>query len=489
LNKNKMNKRRISTMNISWKFFIFIFGFSILFDNTSFAAVTGTWTNLNPTGSIPRGRSWFPMTYHPLLKQTVVFGGGTTSGCTGGGVTGGYLNDMYTYDGGTNVWTEIHSNNSVADNVVWPYGRDNHVMTYDSYNDVLWVFGGTCGGGLWRYDFKDTDGNPWTKIPDPVGHEIIIDTLDPGFAYDLDHQKILMFGGEKYYPRNWTYLFDVKTNQWTLKTPPIAPPARAQIENALVYDSFHKVFVLFGGRICPEYPTCIFYNDTWVYNPVTERWFNMNPSISPPGIQQHTMVYDSDNKVVVLFGGGGENGLLNNTWIYDVGTNTWTEIQSTNAPPKRALHAMSYDSLNKRSIIFSGTNGDNYYTDTWALEFTIPPSNIDNTPPIISNVNIYTITSNSAEISFTTSEASMAQIEYGTTIQYGLLSILDTGLIQIHSIPLKNLSPDTTYHFRIIAIDASGNKTTSPDYTFKTSTFGSSTDTTPPHPPLNVQVR
>lgn len=464
---------------------------AILHANLSYAVVTGTWINLNPSGDVPRGRAWFPMTFHPVAGKTVLFGGGISSGCTGGGSSGGYINDMYTYDFANNSWLQIHPVNPNADNTTWPYGRDNHVSAYDSYNDILWFFGGTCGGGLWSYDFKDTAGNPWTKIPDPSSPDnIIIDTLVPGFAYDSDHQQLLMFGGEKYYGRNWTYIFDVKTKQWIAKNPTNPPSIRSQIENVMVYDSFHKVFVLFGGRICPDYPSCIVYDDTWVYNPVIEEWINMNPPVSPSGRQQHTMVYDSYNKVVVLFGGGGNNGLLNDTWVYDVGTNTWMEVQTANAPPKRALHAMSYDATNKRSIIFSGVdNNFNNYRDTWALELNIPSPDIDISPPIISNINISDITSASVKISWTTDEASTAQVEYGTTAQYGMLSILDTSLIQIHSLPLKDLNPGITYHFRIISIDANGNKTISSDYTFKTSNSVSSKDTTPPNPPRSVQIR
>jgi len=93
----------------------------------------------------------------------------------------------------------------------------------------------------------------------------------------------------------------------------------------------------------------------------------------------------------------------------------------------------------------------------------------DTAPPQISDVSSSSITSNSAQISWTTDEASTSQVEYGTTPSYGSQTSLDQSLLTSHSQTLTNLSPNTTHHFRVKSRDSSGNEAVSSDYTFITS--------------------
>jgi pyruvate/2-oxoacid:ferredoxin oxidoreductase beta subunit len=55
----------------------------------------------------------------------------------------------------------------------------------------------------------------------------------------------------------------------------------------------------------------------------------------------HAMAYDAARGQVVLFGGLGSSGRLNDTWVWD-GTN-WVQKFPGNAPPARYGHAMAYD--------------------------------------------------------------------------------------------------------------------------------------------------
>ncbi|MFX1252160.1 MAG: Kelch repeat-containing protein [Promethearchaeota archaeon] len=50
-----------------------------------------------------------------------------------------------------------------------------------------------------------------------------------------------------------------------------------------------------------------------------------NQIVSPSPRSGHGMVYDPVNQKVILFGGGNENHIfMNDTWVYDYLTNTWT---------------------------------------------------------------------------------------------------------------------------------------------------------------------
>jgi hypothetical protein len=69
---------------------------------------------------------------------------------------------------------------------------------------------------------------------------------------------------------------------------------------------------------------------------------------------------------VILFGGQGASGFLNDTWQWD--GSTWTQLASPISPP--ALYGFALASLNKTVVLFGGydTMGGFQEThDTWAL--------------------------------------------------------------------------------------------------------------------------
>jgi peroxiredoxin/xanthosine utilization system XapX-like protein len=98
----------------------------------------------------------------------------------------------------------------------------------------------------------------------------------------------------------------------------------------------------------------------------------------------------------------------------------------------------------------------------------------DTTPPVISGVKVTNLTStgstSSAEITWNTDEPATSQVSYGTSASYGTLqpSQTDTTLTTFHDVILNGLSPQTTFHYKVISRDASGNEISSADATFTT---------------------
>jgi chitodextrinase len=78
------------------------------------------------------------------------------------------------------------------------------------------------------------------------------------------------------------------------------------------------------------------------------------------------------------------------------------------------------------------------------------------------------IDTHSAVISWKTSPATTGRVEYGTTAAHGLTTEA-TASGTTHTRTLANLTPNTTYHFQIVASDTAGNRTVTEDYVFKTS--------------------
>jgi hypothetical protein len=89
--------------------------------------------------------------------------------------------------------------------------------------------------------------------------------------------------------------------------------------------------------------------------------------------------------------------------------------------------------------------------------------------PVISRVALSQgLTASSARVSWTTDVLADAQVEYGTTASYGLLTPVDAREDWRHDMQLTGLAPGTIYHYRVRSRDAAGALSTSADATFFT---------------------
>jgi len=261
-------------------------------------------------GGCPSSRGWIQLAYDQRRKHIVLFGGSGEW----------YFNDLWYYHPQTRKWTMVIQDTRLAgqekDWSQYPKGRDNHQLVYDPQRDVYWMYGGTSGGGFWMFDPKD---RTWTVLERKHdGKRLPIVTLDPGFAYSAHHEGILLFGGNRWAPGEDTWWFDAVERKWTQLRPEPSPPARAQVENALTYDTVRKQFILFGGRA----PAKKKLGDTWIYDPSDGSWTNMKPPVSPPARDRHIVVFDQKNGVAILLGAHKDA----DTWIYDPDENQWQEL-------------------------------------------------------------------------------------------------------------------------------------------------------------------
>lgn len=80
----------------------------------------------------------------------------------------------------------------------------------------------------------------------------------------------------------------------------------------------------------------------------------------------------------------------------------------------------------------------------------------DTTAPTISGV-IETPGSTTATISWNLDEPATGYIEYGTTTAYGSQTTFEDGFLTYHSQDISGLTAGTTYYYRIVSGDASGN--------------------------------
>ena len=104
---------------------------------------------------------------------------------------------------------------------------------------------------------------------------------------------------------------------------------------------------------------------------------------------------------------------------------------------------------------------------------------VQNTPPQVTSVQAAAIGPTSASITWLTSQPATSGVDYGPSGYSN--STLDAHLVTSHSAALANLSPSTSYHFRVTSKNAGGVQTASPDQTFTTTASGSGA----PNPPTS----
>lgn len=103
----------------------------------------------------------------------------------------------------------------------------------------------------------------------------------------------------------------------------------------------------------------------------------------------------------------------------------------------------------------------------------------DVTPPVLSEVTISSITSTSANLSWTTDENADSVVDYGLTSDYGSTAS-DATQTTTHSLTISGLTANTTYYYQVKSADASGNTGYGDYNNFTTAVAGVSTATPTP---------
>jgi len=117
----------------------------------------------------------------------------------------------------------------------------------------------------------------------------------------------------------WEY--DVEHDLWIEYSSTVSPPGRYW--GSLVYDSIEDRLILFGGHGAVD------FDDTWVYSVVDGVWEQVELSVRPSKRSSIGVVYDPDSHVVVLFGGfSDDRQSLGDTWVLDCETLTWSQPES-----------------------------------------------------------------------------------------------------------------------------------------------------------------
>lgn len=260
-----------------------------------------------------------------------------------------------------------------------PRAAEDCAMLYDPRSRRVILFGGKDDEDndldeIWGLDLAR---NAWEKIPTenagPPASE------DHSVIYDPLGHRMIVFGGENGLTWNNTWSFDFNTRRWRDMTDATAP---AREDHSAIYDSRGKRMVIFGGRYNDGEVDYINVYEVWALDldPASatfEKWQNLTPEDrNPPGRSDHAVVYDSLKNRMVIYGGWDkkEKEYLKDTWAFYFGDSTgapvkWKEMKAKYShPPKRRHVAGVYDAVRNCFLIFGGFGDEGYLNDVWALD-------------------------------------------------------------------------------------------------------------------------
>ncbi len=378
-----------------------------------------TWTRRTLPAS-PGYRRSHAMTYDAARERIVMFGGGSFSGGTAI-----RLNDTWEYDGTT--WTHIQTGANK------PAPRQHHAMTYDAARGVIVLYGGTQNLSTELNDTWVYASGTWTERNPP--NNVGLGRFSHTMAYDAIRQTVVLYGGISLtteQPTTWEYngttwsqlgnhqpprsehamAYDVSRGRmvvagglgannaminetaehdsssgWSVRSVS-TPSARAL--HAMVYDTARGRTVLFGGA---DDNGTLMPAETWELS--GQYWIRSLSSGPPVARQGLSLAFDSMRRKVVLFGGKGSSGLLDDTWEYD-GTSWSQPTTITTAPSPRWGHGTAYDVKRGKLVLFGGNDGsdDTFFADTWEFDGTnwIQVSPASSPPPRAFHAMTYDVT-------------------------------------------------------------------------------------------------
>lgn len=142
----------------------------------------------------------------------------------------------------------------------------------------------------------------------------------------------------------------------------VSPPVRTN--HSMVYDAQQDRLIVFGGL-----GNSGFLNDIWAFSLKDRTWANLTPKDSsvPAPRWTPTAIYDAKKNRMVIYSGQGA-GFFNDTWGFDLEKNMWTELKTEKKPAPRYGTVLAYDSKRHSAVTFAGfTSEGGRFDDTWSF--------------------------------------------------------------------------------------------------------------------------
>lgn len=194
--------------------------------------------------------------------------------------------------------------------------------------------------------------------------------LGQRIAYDSESDRIIMFGGfdmTKYKFVDETWVYDFNNDTWTNMEPKVHPSGRNYV--GMAYDSKADRVVVWGDWQRNYTPATD--ESVWTYDYNTNTWQEFkHKKDDGPRVRDYMMLaYDEKADKIIMYGGFDFGN--DETWVYDLNTDTWQQMQPVNNPGVISRYAMVFVEDTNEIILFGGQDGATYYQfvgDTWSYK-------------------------------------------------------------------------------------------------------------------------
>lgn len=202
-------------------------------------------------------------------------------------------------------------------------------------------------------------------------------------VWDAPRGRMVFFGGDQGTPASGMSQTDFVGETWAFRTDcdefdqlaegSDGPPPRGRY--AVAHDVAGARMFIHGGRYrASTSGTYTLYDDTWAFDLATDTWSQID-AVGPSPRTNHTAVV-AGTKLLVFGGNASNNGLaftpLDDLWVLDLETETWDELPNAGAPDARLFHSAAISDDGGTMFIYGG--GDEsaftgpFFADFWAYD-------------------------------------------------------------------------------------------------------------------------
>jgi hypothetical protein len=323
------------------------------------------WVDRTPNpGSSPQAGEDCAMIYDPRQHRLVLFGGKNDDDQN--------LNEVWALELAKNIWQKIDVEG------VSPPASEDHAVIYDPISHRMILHGGE-NGLTWNHTWVfDLQTQRWRNMTDSTAPA----REDHTAIFDSRGKRMVIFGG-----RRKTEEDDEinKYDLWALDLDPGSPGFEkwqnlsfdekhpsGRSDHVAVFDSLKNRMLIFGGWDKKEKE---YLDDTWAFYfaPLDSgdsmgRWKKIKTKKSHPPERRHAVsVFDAGRNWLILCGGFGDEGYLNDVWAFDLNLDEWINI--TPGPQPRIDHQAIYDPQRHCLILYGGdARLQGKFHDLWELQ-------------------------------------------------------------------------------------------------------------------------
>jgi hypothetical protein len=285
--------------------------------------------------------------YDPVGHRVLTFGGKADDDRN--------TSAVFALDLARNAWAQIVPRGGS------PPAVEDHTAIYDPVGHRAIIHGGEDGfsrNSTWAFDLK---AETWRDLTSARGPTL----EDHSAIYEGRGKRMVIFGGRNQQANH----DDVDLDRvWALSLDPASPSFEewtdlsvkadddvGRCEQVAVWDERKNRMVIYGGWKKKEKD---YLGDTWAFSfgegpGASGKWGEIKTKTSHPPKRRHVVgAYDAGHNWMVIFGGFGAEGYLNDVWAFDLEDDVWINV--TPGPQPRLDHRAVYDPVSGHVLFYGG---------------------------------------------------------------------------------------------------------------------------------------